>query len=104
MSNFSIARRPIGPGRRSQRSKFYHRDILASDEENTSEYSHEPSSQNSTLESNSAVVSSLNSMQNKRPISNSEGDESSESESDEISDTTVATQLFILQNNSEPVA
>lgn len=41
-------------------------------------------------------------MQTKRPITNSDGDGSSESESDEISDATVATQLYILQNNAEP--
>lgn len=51
----SIARRPIGPGSRLRR--FKHATVrikraLASDEENTSEYSHPPSSQSSTLESN----------------------------------------------------
>ncbi|KAJ8687425.1 hypothetical protein QAD02_023219 [Eretmocerus hayati] len=54
----SIARRPIGPGCRHRRSKassmnaVNRKRILASDEENTSEYSHPPSSKSSTLESN----------------------------------------------------
>ncbi|XP_014209041.1 mitogen-activated protein kinase kinase kinase 12 isoform X2 [Copidosoma floridanum] len=57
----SIARRPIGPGCRHRRPKatlpvvLSNKRILASDEENTSEYSHPPSSQSSTLESNPEV-------------------------------------------------
>lgn len=96
---FSIARRPIGPGRRSHRYKYNQREPMASDEENTSEYSHEPSSQSSTLESNPGVVRAFNSMQNKRPNITSDG--SSDSDSDEISDTTIATQLCVQQDTAE---
>lgn len=55
---YSIARRPIAPGCRLRRSKppiGRIEGVLASDEENTSEYSHPPSSQSSTLESNPDV-------------------------------------------------
>lgn len=54
----SIARRPIAPGcrlRRSKQTTERAKVVLASDEENTSEYSHPPSSQSSTLESNPDV-------------------------------------------------
>lgn len=54
--NFSVARRPIGPGCRVRRFKHnlttINRILTASDEENTEECSHPPSSQSSTLESN----------------------------------------------------
>lgn len=55
---FSVARRPIGPGcrlRRFKQATVRIEGVLASDEENTSEYSHPPSSQSSTLESNPDV-------------------------------------------------
>ena len=57
-----MARRPIGPGCRHRRLKpapvhspTNMKRSLASDEENTSEYSHDPSSKSSTLESNPGV-------------------------------------------------
>lgn len=52
--DFSIGRRPIGPGCRIRKLKNLSTvdRILVSDEENTSEYSHAPSSHSSTLESN----------------------------------------------------
>ncbi|XP_034946689.1 mitogen-activated protein kinase kinase kinase 13 [Chelonus insularis] len=54
----SVVRRPIGPGCRIRRFKQNVVSIdrgLVSDEENTSEYSHPPSSHSSTLESNPDV-------------------------------------------------
>lgn len=69
----SIARKPIGPGCRLRRSKptipgIIHR-ALASDEENTSEYSHPPSSQTSTLESNPDVQRVLRNIQHSQKVS-----------------------------------
>lgn len=68
--SYSFARQPIGRGVRARKYPGYksqysntptaiHRrstNTLASDEENTSEYSHPPSSQHSTLESNPDVA------------------------------------------------
>ncbi|XP_048515240.1 mitogen-activated protein kinase kinase kinase 12 isoform X1 [Athalia rosae] len=95
----SIARRPIGPGCRMRRFKQTPTNIegvLASDEENTSEYSHPPSSQSSTLESNPEVQRALRHIQHsqKRKGIDDDGtsDMSSQSETDEVSDTTIASQ------------
>ncbi|XP_015509482.1 mitogen-activated protein kinase kinase kinase 12 isoform X1 [Neodiprion virginianus] len=95
----SIARRPIGPGCRMRRTKQTPTNtecVLASDEENTSEYSHPPSSQSSTLESNPDVQRVLRHIQHsqKRKVLDDEGtsDTSSQSETDEVSDTTIASQ------------
>lgn len=97
---------------------------LASDEENTSEYSHPPSSQSSTLESNPDVqrafrrVGSLESTPKrygsvrKRTLSacnirNSKGTDdssdgsssASQSETDEVSNITVATSRMTIYEN-----
>jgi len=69
---YSIARRPIGPGCRLRRSKPTIGRIqgpLASDEENTSEYSHPPSSQTSTLESNPDVQRVLRNIHHSHKVS-----------------------------------
>ncbi|CAL1680351.1 unnamed protein product [Lasius platythorax] len=94
----SIARKPIGPGCRLRRSKptipgIIHR-ALASDEENTSEYSHPPSSQTSTLESNPDVQRVLRNIQHsqKRKEIDDASDTSSQSETDEVSEVTIASQ------------
>ncbi|XP_049785230.1 mitogen-activated protein kinase kinase kinase 13 isoform X1 [Schistocerca cancellata] len=96
----SIARRPIAPGVRSRR---YKQAVVAatlsnlSDEENTSEYSHPPSSQCSTLESNPDLLKSITNLGNKRAHSDSQdgvtSPGSSDSESDDVSDMTIGTQL-----------
>ncbi|RLU17648.1 hypothetical protein DMN91_009884 [Ooceraea biroi] len=93
----SIARRPIGPGCRLRRSKPTIGRIqgpLASDEENTSEYSHPPSSQTSTLESNPDVQRVLRNIQHsqKRKELDDASDTSSQSETDEVSEVTIASQ------------
>ncbi|XP_015607063.1 mitogen-activated protein kinase kinase kinase 12 isoform X2 [Cephus cinctus] len=93
----SIARRPIGPGCRTRRFKQTSAcidGVLASDEENTSEYSHPPSSQSSTLESNPEVQRALRNIHHshKRKGMDDASDTSSQSETDEISDTTIASQ------------
>nr|CAD7201353.1 unnamed protein product [Timema douglasi] len=107
----SLARKPIGPGCRSRRVKKVTATLSSegnlSDEENTPEYSHPPSSQCSTLESNpdlQHVMSTLGAEEgnspNKRPYSyikekpdNTTSPDCSDSESDNISAMTVATQL-----------
>lgn len=69
---YSIARRPIGPGCRLRRFKQITGRIeraLASDEENTSEYSHPPSSQSSTLESNPDVQRALRHIRHSQKVS-----------------------------------
>ncbi|XP_058790760.1 mitogen-activated protein kinase kinase kinase 13 isoform X2 [Phymastichus coffea] len=111
----SLARRPIGPGRH-RRSKpslttAVIKRVLASDEENSSEYSHQPSSKSSTLESNPEIqrtfrrVGSLDSTPKytprKRTLSacyvrkstDDTSDGSSSSETDEASETTITSQL-----------
>ncbi|XP_011700957.1 PREDICTED: mitogen-activated protein kinase kinase kinase 12 isoform X2 [Wasmannia auropunctata] len=94
----SIARRPIGPGCRLRRSKLTTpgriQRILASDEENTSEYSHPPSSQTSTLESNPDVQRVLRNIHHsqKRKEIDDVSDTSSQSETDEVSEITIASQ------------
>ncbi|KAM0732731.1 Mitogen-activated protein kinase kinase kinase 12 [Formica fusca] len=94
----SIARKPIGPGCRLRRSKptipGRMQGTLASDEENTSEYSHPPSSQTSTLESNPDVQRVLRNIQHsqKRKEIDDASDTSSQSETDEISEVTIASQ------------
>lgn len=75
----SITRRPIGPGCRVRRFKLPQ--VLQSDEDNTSERSH---SRSSTLESNPPPL--------KRPDSA----RSSESESDDLSEITVASQQRVM--------
>lgn len=95
----SIARRPIGPGCRLRRSKLTStpgriQGALASDEENTSEYSHPPSSQTSTLESNPDVQRVLRNIHHsqKRKEIDDVSDTSSQSETDEVSEVTIASQ------------
>ncbi|XP_011641942.1 mitogen-activated protein kinase kinase kinase 12 isoform X1 [Pogonomyrmex barbatus] len=94
----SIARRPIGPGCRLRRSKLTTsgriQGALASDEENTSEYSHPPSSQTSTLESNPDVQRVLRNIHHsqKRKEIDDVSDTSSQSETDEVSEVTIASQ------------
>ncbi|KYN14668.1 Mitogen-activated protein kinase kinase kinase 12 [Trachymyrmex cornetzi] len=94
----SIARRPIGPGCRLRRSKLITpgriQGALASDEENTSEYSHPPSSQTSTLESNPDVQRVLRNIHHsqKRKEIDDVSDTSSQSETDEVSEVTIASQ------------
>ncbi|XP_011063669.1 PREDICTED: mitogen-activated protein kinase kinase kinase 13 isoform X8 [Acromyrmex echinatior] len=94
----SIARRPIGPGCRLRRSKLITpgriQGALASDEENTSEYSHPPSSQTSTLESNPDVQRVLRNIHHsqKRKEIDDVSDTSSQSETDEVSEITIASQ------------
>lgn len=68
--------------------------MLASDEENTSEYSHPPSSQSSTLESNpdfQRVLRNIHHSQKRKGIHDGT-DSSSQSETDEISEITIASQ------------
>ncbi|KAG7197645.1 hypothetical protein KM043_016469 [Ampulex compressa] len=93
----SIARRPIGPGCRLRRFKHATlriEGILVSDEENTSEYSHPPSSQSSTLESNPDVQRVLRNIHHshKRKQIDDVSDSSSQSETDEVSEITVASR------------
>ncbi|XP_020299603.1 mitogen-activated protein kinase kinase kinase 13 isoform X2 [Pseudomyrmex gracilis] len=95
----SIARRPIGPGCRLRRSKPTTlkrvQGVLASDEENTSEYSHPPSSQTSTLDSNPEVQRAFRDIihqSQKRKEIGDPSDASSESETDEVSEVTIASQ------------
>ncbi|XP_067003401.2 mitogen-activated protein kinase kinase kinase 13-A isoform X2 [Anabrus simplex] len=105
----SISRRPIGPGCRSRRIKQSSVTALSSecnlsDEENTSEYSHPPSSQCSTLESNPDLLNSMETMGgqgHKRQHSAIKDDMedgstsagSSDSDSEDVSDMTIGTQL-----------
>ncbi|XP_075230073.1 mitogen-activated protein kinase kinase kinase 13 wallenda isoform X2 [Lycorma delicatula] len=77
----SIGRRPIGPGCRSRRIRIPV-PVHLSDEDNTSERSNAASSRSSTLESNPSL----------KRAAVSDGS-SSESESDDVSDTTIASQL-----------
>ncbi|XP_066592561.1 mitogen-activated protein kinase kinase kinase 13 isoform X2 [Prorops nasuta] len=93
----SVARKPIGPGCRTRRFKqaIVRIDgVLASDEENTSEYSHPPSSQSSTLESNPDVHKFFRNIHHlhKRKDIDDVSDTSSQSETDEVSEITVASQ------------
>jgi len=73
ISSNSIARRPIGPGCRLRRFKLTTpgriQGVLVSDEENTSEYSHPPSSQTSTLESNPDVQRVLRNIHHSQKVS-----------------------------------
>ncbi|XP_060832580.1 mitogen-activated protein kinase kinase kinase 12 isoform X1 [Bombus pascuorum] len=96
----SIARRPIGPGCRLRRFKHAPERIervLASDEENTSEYSHPPSSQSSTLESNSDMQRVFRNIHysHKRKEIDDVSDTSSQSETDEVSEITIASQPVV---------
>ncbi|XP_014487102.1 PREDICTED: mitogen-activated protein kinase kinase kinase 12 isoform X1 [Dinoponera quadriceps] len=93
----SIARRPIAPGcrlRRSKQTTERAKVVLASDEENTSEYSHPPSSQSSTLESNPDVQRAFRDIHDsqKRKEMDDASDTSSQSETDEVSEVTIASQ------------
>lgn len=92
----SIARRPIGPGcrlRRFKHSSKIVKGVLVSDEENTSEYSHPPSSQSSTLESNPEVQRAFRNIHShKRKQIDDATDSSSQSETDEVSEITIASQ------------
>lgn len=83
---FSLARRPIYPGRRP-RNRQYQREQMASDEGNTSEYSNPPSSKSSTLESNPDRLRSL-------PLKRtSECSDGGSSDSDSEENITIATQV-----------
>ncbi|XP_050514638.1 mitogen-activated protein kinase kinase kinase 13-A isoform X3 [Diabrotica virgifera virgifera] len=99
----SLARRPIYPGRRSNRFKaslvHFQREPNASDEGNTSDYSVSPSSKSSTLESNPERVRRLSNLSNKR-TSDSLG-RSSDSESED--NLTIATQVAFTLNKTENV-
>lgn len=101
--NFSIARRPIYPGRRPHRYKgnftAYQKEPNASDEGNTSEYSVSPSSKSSTLESNPERARILPNLSIKRPSESMEG--SSDSESEE--NATIVTQVSFSLNKIEKV-
>lgn len=102
----SIGRLPIGRGMRSRRlykgpvsspiANNPRRSVIISDEENTSECSHSPSSQHSTLESNPDMQKVLKKM--KKMTDSDEQEEVSESESDDPSQSTIATQMQC-QNN-----
>ncbi|KAJ8954614.1 hypothetical protein NQ318_003148 [Aromia moschata] len=98
-----FARRPIYPGRRSNRYKLnlshYQREPNASDEGNTSEYSVSPSSKSSTLESNPDRIRGLPNLPVKRPNESLDG--SSDSESEE--NLTVVTQISYNMNKTENV-
>ncbi|CAH1155734.1 unnamed protein product [Phaedon cochleariae] len=98
----SLARRPIYPGRRSNRFKAnfvnFQREPNASDEGNTSEYSISPSSKSSTLESNPERTRGLPNLSVKR--SSESLDRGSDSESEE--NNTIATQVYNL-NKTENV-
>lgn len=79
----SLARLPIPRGVKARQLKcsaVHRRSVLISDEENTSEYSHSPSSQHSTLESNPELPQTIKRM-NKRPI-NDDTDRTDSSDSD----------------------
>ncbi|XP_056648259.1 mitogen-activated protein kinase kinase kinase 13 isoform X1 [Diorhabda sublineata] len=98
----SSARRPIYPGRRSNRHKvnfIFQREQNASDEGNTSEYSISPSSKSSTLESNPDRVRRLSNLSIKRPSDSL--DRSSDSESED--NITVATEIAFTLNKTEHV-
>ncbi|XP_018323033.1 mitogen-activated protein kinase kinase kinase 13 isoform X2 [Agrilus planipennis] len=86
----SLARRPIYPGRRSNRFKYinqYQREPNQSDEGNTSEYSNPPSSKSSTLESKPDTRT----QSTKRPSERSDGSATDSDDSDE--NITVATEV-----------
>ncbi|XP_017843896.1 mitogen-activated protein kinase kinase kinase 13 isoform X2 [Drosophila busckii] len=105
----SIGRLPIGRGMRARRSykaplsqkiAIHKRSVvIVSDEENTSEYSHSPSSQHSTLDSNTDVPAVLHQHQHQQKASHSssEADSSDSSEEDEqpasAQTTTASTGL-----------
>ncbi|TDG45265.1 hypothetical protein AWZ03_008327 [Drosophila navojoa] len=93
----SIGRLPIGRGMRPRRSykaplsqkiAIHKRNVvIVSDEENTSEYSHSPSSQHSTLESNTDIPVDLKlKKQQKQNINNSSSEPDSSDSSDEDED------------------
>ncbi|KAH8373517.1 hypothetical protein KR009_011960 [Drosophila setifemur] len=93
----SIGRLPIGRGMRPRRSykaplsqkiAIHKRNvvIVSDEEENTSEYSHSPSSQHSTLESNPDIASAMKQTQTTSTSTNSSSepeDDSSDSSDDE---------------------
>ncbi|XP_060653200.1 mitogen-activated protein kinase kinase kinase 13-B isoform X1 [Drosophila nasuta] len=100
----SIGRLPIGRGMRPRRSykaplsqkiAIHKRNVvIVSDEENTSEYSHSPSSQHSTLESNTDVPDALKQtqqQQHQKHASSSETDSSDSSEDEEEKPKATAT-------------
>lgn len=98
----SLARRPIYPGRRSRfkyTTSSYQRELAASDEGNTSEYSNPPSSKSSTLESNPDRLRILPNLSGKRPnMDDDRSDGSTDSESEE--NVTVATQVSCCDQKS----
>lgn len=80
----------------SQKIAIHKRNVvIVSDEENTSEYSHSPSSQNSTLESNTDVPEALKQTKHQQKQQNannsfSEPDSSDSSEEEEAASEAVA--------------
>ncbi|PSN48755.1 hypothetical protein C0J52_08925 [Blattella germanica] len=116
----SFARRPVAPrcrSRRLKKSAAIKNDANGSegnlsDEENTPDYSHPPSSQSSTLESNPDLPQMVQTMGSgkKRPhcdmkekAGGTTSAESSDSESDDASNMTIATQLGKSPNKLETV-
>lgn len=108
----SFARLPIGRGVRARKYKSQystpaaiHRrstNTLASDEENTSEYSHPPSSQHSTLESNPDVAECMKVI-NQRTNDNL-SDSSSGSDSDDAdghNDAAIPMSHFLRESIAE---
>lgn len=107
----SIARLPVVRGVRPRRYKIpiqhtssIRKSVMISDEENTSEYSHSPSSQHSTLESNPDMPEVIKKMNNNRSQLNVDGNEdddesSSDSESEEISDITSVQKVVTSKFN-----
>ncbi|XP_023179186.1 mitogen-activated protein kinase kinase kinase 13-A isoform X2 [Drosophila hydei] len=97
----SIGRLPIGRGMRPRRSykaplsqkiAIHKRNVvIVSDEENTSEYSHSPSSQHSTLESNTDMPADLKlKKQQQQNINNSSSEPDSSDSSEEEEDVAEA--------------
>lgn len=83
------------------------RSVIISDEENTSEYSHSPSSQHSTLESNPEVPQALKQLKKRPAPTDSDGQsESTDTDSDDPSGITIATAMHQTQcqNNEVLVA
>ncbi|XP_030386471.1 mitogen-activated protein kinase kinase kinase 13-A isoform X2 [Scaptodrosophila lebanonensis] len=112
--NFSLRRRsigrlPIGRGMRTRRSykapvsqkiAIHKRNpAIASDEENTSEYSHSPSSQHSTLESNADVPAALK-IQNAPTTTTTSDPDSSDSSGEEEQQGPITADVAVAINPS----
>ncbi|KAH8410728.1 hypothetical protein KR222_001815 [Zaprionus bogoriensis] len=108
----SIGRLPIGRGMRPRRSykaplsqkiAIHKRNVvIVSDEENTSEYSHSPSSQHSTLESNTDMPEALKQtkQQQQQNVHSSSEPDSSDSSEEEEEETAVVQVEDRLQATS----